>query len=177
MACSVSTGYTNVAQIIKPHAVKGEVVVKPIDGLPFVLFEGQRVCLTPPRLNLNRWQTIESINETAKGIIMRLAEVKNLNVASGISGSLILVKNEDLPDIQRGEEPLNLLGRQVVDVKRGELGEVTEYITTPANDVIEVKGRFGSVLIPIIDQVVVDIPLSGSIVVSLLPGLLDDEDK
>ena len=45
----------------------------------------------------------------------------------------------------------------VVDEARGVLGEIVEVIVTGANDVWVVDGPFGEVLLPVIDDVVLDV--------------------
>ncbi len=51
----------------------------------------------------------------------------------------------------------DLMGREVVEERFGSLGMVAEIMSTPANDVWVVEGdRYGEVLIPVIEQVVLD---------------------
>jgi 16S rRNA processing protein RimM len=53
---------------------------------------------------------------------------------------------------------------------------VTDVIVTGANDVWVVEGRFGQVLVPDIDDVVGEIDEeAGTVSVTLLPGLIEDE--
>ena len=47
-------------------------------------------------------------------------------------------------------------------------------MSTPANDVWVVEGdRYGEVLIPVIEQVVLDLPDQGTISVHVMDGLID----
>ena len=56
----------------------------------------------------------------------------------------------------------------------GLLGTIVEIMSTPANDVWVVEGdRYGEVLIPVIEQVVLDLPDTGTISVHVMDGLID----
>ena len=66
------------------------------------------------------------------------------------------------------------MGREVVDERFGSLGTIVEIMSTPANDVWVVEGdRYGEVLIPVIEQVVLDLPDTGTICVHVMDGLID----
>ena len=61
-----------------------------------------------------------------------------------------------------------------VDERFGSLGTIVEIMSTPANDVWVVEGdRYGEVLIPVIEQVVLDLPDTGTISVHVMDGLID----
>jgi 16S rRNA processing protein RimM len=65
-----------------------------------------------------------------------------------------------------------LLGREVADVTLGPLGTIREVMTGRANDVWAVCGPAGETLVPVVDEVVDDVPEAGPIVVSLPDGLV-----
>ncbi len=69
----------------------------------------------------------------------------------------------------------------ILGVRRRSAGtwaSCVETIITGANDVWVVDGAFGEVLIPVIDDVVLDIDeQERTIRVALLPGLLEDDDR
>ncbi len=64
-----------------------------------------------------------------------------------------------------------------VQTEAGEqLGKVTGIVQTPANDVYEVTGPLGEILVPAVDAVIRDIDLeSGKIIVDLPAGLLEED--
>ena len=56
-----------------------------------------------------------------------------------------------------------------------DLGVITEIIPTGANDVICVEGQRGEVLLPVIDEVIVNVSVpEGKVVVDPLEGLIPD---
>ena len=77
----------------------------------------------------------------------------------------------DLPDPIEHFDPVGL---ELVDEKRGSIGRVTDVIVTGANDVWVVEGPLGEILIPVIDDVIMDIDDdTGTVRVRLLPGLIE----
>ena len=69
-----------------------------------------------------------------------------------------------------------LLDREVVDNSLGYLGTISEVMVGPANDVWVIGGPFGEVLVPVVDEVVVEVPDAGPIIVSVPAGLVDGDD-
>lgn len=68
----------------------------------------------------------------------------------------------------------DLLGRSVVDERFDDLGSIVEVMETPANDVWVLDGSsHGEVLMPVIDEVIVELPEEGAITVHIMDGLLD----
>jgi 16S rRNA processing protein RimM len=71
------------------------------------------------------------------------------------------------------EDPV---GMSVFDEERGGLGVIDEVLVTGANDVWIVRGGpFGEVLIPVIDQCVLELDWDAMVArVRLLPGLIEE---
>jgi 16S rRNA processing protein RimM len=142
---------------------------------PFAVLEGLEVWLVPPRSI--RSTTIVSVRSTAKGPLVRLADCGHIDLAATLVGSELLARTTDLPEawfIDVIDD--DVTGYSVKDVVHGDLGEVVDIIVTGANDVWEVEGPLGEVLIPVIDDVVLDIDDDArAITVRLLDGLLPGE--
>jgi 16S rRNA processing protein RimM len=67
------------------------------------------------------------------------------------------------------------VGCAVEDEERGSLGTIREVIATGANDVWVVRGDGDEVLLPVIDDVVVDVDAATRVIrVRLLPGLMEE---
>ena len=170
----MQAAYKNIARVVRPHGTKGEVLVAPLRGLPFLLVEGMRVHITPPALKRERVSTVESVSETPDGARVRFSCSHDLDAAESLAGCLILASCSDFELGPLQAAFADLIGRPVVDERHGELGRVVEVMETPANDVWVVDGGpFGEVLIPVIDDVVASIPEGGAIFVHVMDGLLD----
>ena len=137
-----------------------------------------RVALTPPALKRDRFCTVESVTETGDGDLVKFSGIDDLTAAEGVAGCFVLV---DAADIEL--DPLtssydDLMGRPVIDERFGDLGDIVEIMSTPANDVWVVDGgRYGEVLIPVIEQVVLDLPDEGAISVRCMDGLIDTDSQ
>lgn len=167
--------FVPVGRIVKVHGLNGEVSVVPAAGPPFVLPEGLPVWIVPPTSGPAEL-AIESVRRGPKGPLVKLSGVDTRADAEPLRGRTLLARSSDLPE-GWSDVDVNDIGLKVVDVERGEIGTVTDIIITGANDVWVVnEGPFGEVLVPVIDDVVVEIDDdAGVATVRLLPGLLDDE--
>lgn len=165
--------YRNVARVVKTHGRFGEVLVEPLQGLPFVVREGLSVALTPPGLKRDRFCRVEHLTPLVDGALVSFSGIETLGSAERIVGCYLLVAESDVSlgalDIAYSE----LIGRSVHDGRHGDLGVITEVMETPANDVWVVNGFFGEVLIPVVETVVDSVPREGAIEVHIMDGLLD----
>ena len=133
-----------------------------------------RVALTPPALKRDRFCAVESVTETGDGDLVKFSGIDDLTGAEGVAGCYVLADaaDIDLDPLDRAYD--DLMGRSVVDERFGDLGSICEIMSTPANDVWVVDGgRYGEVLIPVIEQVVLDLPDEGAISVRCMDGLID----
>lgn len=166
--------YKNIARVVKPHGRKGEVLAQPLRGLPSVLTPGMRVALTPPALKRDRFCTVVSVTDTGDGDLVSFEGIDDLTAAEGITGCYVLANRDDFELDSLDAAYTDLMGREVVDERFGLLGTIVEIMSTPANDVWVVEGdRYGEVLIPVIEQVVLDLPDAGTISVHVMDGLID----
>lgn len=146
----------------------------PLRGLPLLLVEGMRVSLTPPALKRERFSTVRSISEAPDGARILFSCSRTLDDAEGLTGCYVLALESDL-DLDPFDVAYDdLIGREVVDERHGSLGTIQSIMETPANDVWVVDGSdHGEVLIPVIEDVLCEIPHEGPIAVCIMDGLLD----
>ncbi len=164
--------YRVIARVVKAHGKKGEVVTVPVHGLPSLMHAGLSVCIVPPRLNGPRWRKVESVGSDSRGELVKLSGIDDLNAADALVDRFLLVKAEDLPADIAFLDREALIGRSVEDEERGSLGEICEVMYGPANDVWVIRGSYGEVLLPVIPDVVDEIPASGPIMVHAPAGTI-----
>lgn len=172
----MSTPYRNIARVIKPHGSKGEVVVAALRGLPFCVAPGLTVALTPPALDRERFTTVRSVGSVRDGsALVSFSGVSTIQDAEGIAGCRVLARRADL-DLPAGALAFDeLVGRSVADEAAGPLGAIEEIMESPAHDIWVVRGRRGEVLIPVVDELIRELPEKGPITVSLPAGLIGGE--
>lgn len=167
--------FVPIGRAVKVHGLTGEVSVKELTALPLSSFVGLTVWLVPPPVGM-RTSRIEAVRPGPKGPLVRLAGVDHVSMAVAVAGCELSVAATDLP-AGWDDDVVDPVGWLVDDETRGRLGEVVDVIVTGANDVWVVEGdRFGQVLLPVIDDVILDVDEdAGVVMVRLLPGLIEED--
>lgn len=165
--------YELVAHVGKARGLEGKVTASAADGLPLCLYEGLEVHVVPPTLYGPRDIRIASIEEgKGTGLVLSFEGVDSRDDAEQIAGRGLLANVEDL---DLADDDRWFIGCRVEDERYGDLGEVAELIETPANDVLVVEGPYGEVLVPVIDEVVLEVPQEDGepIRTHVMDGLVD----
>ena len=167
--------FVPVGRVARLHGLDGDLVVLPADEVPFFLERGTRVWFVPPSLSGVREGVVTDVRETQRGFVVHVAGVDDSRTASPLVGKSVSVRASDVPEVEPSTE-VSPVGLTVVDVERGALGTVGEVIETGANDVWVVdEGPYGQVLVPVIDDVVLEVDeVSRTATVRLLPGLIEE---
>ena len=167
--------YELIAHVGKARGLEGKVTASPAAGLPLILHEGLACHVVPPTRYGPRHITIASVEELAGGtLVLGFREVDTIEAAEQVAGRSLLANIEDL-EYEAGHEDLAwLIGCQVEDERYGALGSVAELIETPANDVAVVQGPYGEVLVPLIADVLVQVPAAEgeSLLTHVMDGLI-----
>ena len=166
-----------VGKLRKPHGIKGEIKMTVWTEFPERLQPGVTVYLgddyLPHAIRTIRWHN--------EDILVAFEDVMDRNQAGEFRNQILYRSADDLPELPEGEIYLHdLLGLTVILEETGEtLGEVIDFIETGANDVYVVQDNEGlEVLIPAIDEVILEIDLENNIIlVAPLPGLLPGKGK
>lgn len=147
----------------------------PLRGLPFLIKKGQKVALTPPALDRDRFCSVMDVSHAGSESLVSFSGIDSLSLAEKIIGCMVLAQEDDLDLNPLTSSVDDIIGREVIDSRYGSVGTVVEVMCTPANDVWVVDGsRYGEVLIPVIPDVVESIPDEGCIRVDLLDGLIEE---
>ena len=118
--------------------------------------------------------SIERVWHNNGMVILKLDGIGDIDTASKLKGSEIIVSREDALPLEDGEHyRADLLGLRVITDDGEELGAIVEIFGTGANDVYSVAKDGGKpVLIPAIKQCILDIDIPGGLMtVHLLKGL------
>ena len=169
--------FVPLGRVMKTHGLKGEVSVMPAADLPFVFPVGLEVWFVPPPRGV-RSGRVQDVRRGPKGPLVKVSGIDDITAAQLLVGTDVMARAGDLPagwdsppEIE--DDPIGLV---VTDVERGLLGEITELIVTGANDVWVIDGPLGEVLLPVIDDVVLEIDWDAQTArVRALPGLLPEE--
>ena len=138
---------------------------------------GMRVALVPPALKGDRWHLVTSVSEGGTGQLVSLSGISSMGDAEAVVGTFVLALEDQLPPDIALHDAHDLLGREVLDQGRGNLGSIVEVMTGPANDVWVIDGAYGELLVPVIPTVVTSVPPEGPIVISAPQGLIPEEES
>lgn len=164
-----------VGRITGVHGVKGEVKLAPYGDLEGV--EWKTVYIARDKSVLTA--EVKRSRGHKGQIILELEGYADRDSAATLAGAELSIRKEELPPLEEDEYYYDdLVGMEVVTDDGRKLGPVKEIISTGSNDVFDVRGAFGEVLIPVIRDVVLDVDEERKrITVHLLEGLLPEEGK
>ena len=171
-----SSPYRNIARVIKTRGLEGKVHAQCAPDLPFCMSEGLRVHVVPPINGFPRQLDVVAVSDIdAWRCIVTFEQITSIDLAEQLVGHCLLALADDI-EVNEVSALYGLVGRQVKDQVHGMLGSVTEIIETPANDVLVVSGPKGDVLIPLVEEVVLDIPEDESqpLLTKVMKGLIQE---
>ena len=149
-----------------------------VHGLPSLVTAGLTVAVVPPPLKGSRWHSVlEASDEGGSGQLVRLSGISDIGAARELVGRRLLARKDDLPEGFELHDADALVGREVVDEGRHLRGTLEDVLVGPANDVWHVKLLDGDrqctyeYYLPVIDEVVCEVPASGPIALHVPAGL------
>jgi len=164
-----------VGRIVRPHGIRGEVVVDVRTDEPEQRFAPGSVLITDP--GAGRTLTIDTARPHLGRWLIVFDGVDDRALADDLRGVELWVDSADLPPNADPDEfnDHQLVGLAVVGVDGQDHGQVVRIDHAPASDLLVVKltdGRTG--LVPFVKAIVVEVDLAGGRVVLDPPeGLFD----
>jgi 16S rRNA processing protein RimM len=162
-----------IGKLRRPHGIQGEILMDVLTDFPERLKKGVIIYMgdqyQPLKIRSSRWQN--------KAMLLAFDGFMDPETAGQLRNELLYVRADDRPPLPEGEYYHHqLLGLEVVDETGGPLGVLTKILDTGANDVYVVRPARGQeILLPAIDQVILDIDLERKqMKVHILPGLIPD---
>ena len=162
--------YLVVGRIVAPWGVRGEVKVAIETDFPERFKRLKRVYLgekaTPFVLEGSRLH---------KGhALLKLGGCDDRNAAEKLRGQLVQIPLEEAMPLGEDEYYVyQIVGLDVWSTEGEHLGRVGEVLFTGANDVYVVQGEKGEILIPAVEDVVLEVDIAGGrLTVELMKGLV-----
>jgi 16S rRNA processing protein RimM len=168
-----------IGRIVKPHGIRGEVLVDVRTDEPGARFAAGSVLATDPAGAGPL--TVEYARGHAQAgrqrLIVAFAEITDRTAAEDARGIALLVEGGELADPDDPDEFLDhhLVGLTVVGADGVEIGEVTRVDHMPSADLLTVRRPDGKeALVPFVKAIVPEVDLAaGRIVVTPPEGLFD----
>ncbi len=126
------------AEVTRPHGVRGEVRLKLFNSASDVLLEQEEV-LVRMQDGEEHEVTVERARRADGAILMKLYSVDDRNRAEDLRGALVCVRRRDFPPPAEGEfYAVDVIGAEA-RVEGERLGEVVEVLTYPSMEALLVR--------------------------------------
>ena len=163
--------------VIGVHGLRGDLKVRPLSGDSTSLDSVKEISL--------RGTTKTSLHKVQKAarhkgnLLIRLEGVTSVERAEEFIGCDVLISHDDLGELPEDEFYwFQLEGLRVDDRQLGDLGKIVEIFTTPAHDILVVRGTRGEILIPVVDAFILKIDEEAKVMhVDLPDGLVPEADS
>lgn len=168
-----------VGVVIGTHGLRGDLKVRPVTDGANSLLDARTVQMRHPQTGASGDYRPVRVVTHKKWLLLRLKGYEDINRVQSLIGCEVLMPAEDLPDLAADEFYWRQLeGLAVIDRSRGPIGTLEDMFTTAAHDIYVVQGEFGEVLVPAVEQFVVEIDLEKqTMLVDLPEGLVPEPDE
>ncbi|HUF54335.1 MAG TPA: ribosome maturation factor RimM [Dehalococcoidia bacterium] len=166
-AADIPDGFVAVGRVRGAFGVRGDLKVKPM-APPQTFAPGRSLTLA------GEAHKIERSRPHKDTLLLKLTGIETPEDAAALSQAYLLLPESELEPLGDDEYyRYQLIGLRVVSTEGEDLGEITEVLDRPANDVFVVKGSHGEILIPAADDIVQTIDLeTRTMTIEVVPGLL-----
>ncbi|MEV0791333.1 ribosome maturation factor RimM [Kribbella sp. NPDC050459] len=166
-----------VGRIGRAHGIRGEVGIDVRTDEPDRRFADGEVLVTDAKVS--RRLTVAASRWHSGRLLVKFAEVPDRTAAEQLRNLFVQC---EVPDDERPEDPeeyydRDLVGLAVRTTDGAEVGEVTDVVHLPSQDLLEIRRTTGNlVLVPMVEELVPEIDIDKRyVVVADRPGLLDPE--
>ncbi len=120
--------------------------------------------------------TFSRVRIQGKHLVIEFEEITDMDAAREVVGYELLLPEDRLPAAREGEYyHYQLLGLSVKTLQGRVVGAVKGIIETPANDVYVLEHEGREILIPAVEDVILEVDIGGGVMIIDPPeGLLDD---
>ncbi len=167
--------FLKAAQILKARKRQGRLVVRPCDGLPFVIHDGMTAHIVPPSLDVPRQVVVREVKETEAECTLAFEGVSDYNALLEYVGRYLLISRDDIDADEWEDAEPDLTGFRVEDARLGALGVVVGMNVNAFQATLVVEGAHGEVLIPFVDAFVEAIDDEECVISTRVPDGLVEE--
>jgi len=167
-ASQIAPGHVAVGRVLSAHGLRGEVKVEPLTALLEHFTAGRRLWIGQAA------HEVEASRQQKDSVLLKLSGVASVEAAKALRGCPLSLPESELAPLPEGEYYAHqIVGLEVYDRDGAPLGKVVELLPTGSNDVYVVDGPRGELLLPAIDDVIIEVDVAGGrMVVSLMDGML-----
>ncbi len=152
-------------RIVNTHGLKGEVKIEPWADSAEAFCSFERLFVEGAE------HKVECARAQKRFVIAKLAGVDSIEDAEKLRNRVVYVPREDI-ELKDGEFLMSdLIGCEAVDESGAVLGRVTDILTPPGGEVLEIRGE-REILVPLNGGFLLDADVeAGRVTVRLLEGM------
>jgi len=160
--------FLTVGLIERAWGLKGHLKARVLASSPSRFLALQHVTILGQRYQ------IEEARAAGGHVFLKLAGLDRPEDVERLRGAEMEIPREEAAPLPPNSYyQYQIVGLEAITDEGTSLGRVAEVMETPANDIYVVRGGSGEILLPAIEDVVLDIDLeAGTLRVAALPGLL-----
>jgi 16S rRNA processing protein RimM len=162
--------YLVIGKIVAPWGIRGEVKMAIETDFPERFQRLKRVYLGEEAVAF----VLEGSRLHKRHALLKLGGCDDRNAAEKLRGQWVQIPIEEAVPLGEDEYYVyQIVGLDVWTTEGEHLGRVSEVLSTGANDVYIVQGEKGEILIPAVEDVVLEVDLAGGrLIVELMEGLI-----
>jgi 16S rRNA processing protein RimM len=169
--------YVVIGQVRRPHGIRGEVRVEILTDYPERVVQRDYLYLAHPQSpdDVERYP-LEAVRPHKGILLIKLGRIDDRDAAEELRGMLVQVPLAEAVPLEEDEYyHFQLIGTDV-ETETGEwLGRVADVLETGAHDVYVVRGPRGEILLPAVEDVILELDIEEKkMTVHLLPGMLEE---
>jgi 16S rRNA processing protein RimM len=165
-------------RVLRPHGVRGELRVEVLTAYPERIMPESYVYIgpDPDDASTATERRVVGVRKHSKYLILQLEHIRDRTAAEPLRSQYVMVALNDAVPLEEGEFYLyQVIGISVYTAEDEYLGDVSEVIETGANDVYVVHGPRGEILLPAIEDCILNVDVNAKkMIVQLLDGLVDN---
>lgn len=162
-----------IGKIVGTHGVRGMVKIEPwADNGAFLKN------FTVFYLDNKKQLEIMDITPHKNLVLAKIKGVESIEAAEEFRGKELSVLRSEMPELEGRYYIEEILGSRVINNESGEtLGELTDVLSTGANDVWQITRNGKDYLVPVIDDLEIKVDIDNSLItLKPLKGIFEDED-
>lgn len=158
-----------VGKVTGVHGLAGNLKVWSLDGSVDIFREGRSVQLKSEK-GTGIWYQIQKMTPYKKGVLLVLEGIEDRDQAQALVPYDILMKREDLPEPEEDTYYWqDLLGLDVMDQNRGNIGKVDSIFPTGAHDILVVKNENMETMVPMVGSIILSVNIKDRMIDINLP--------
>ena len=164
--------YILIGEIVNTFGIKGELKVKSYTDFNEVRFSKDQTLYIKFH-NAYQEVCVHSYREHKGHVLVAFKDLLDINKVEKYIGCEIYVSEDDLHELDEGEYYFRDLVGCKVQLHGEIIGEVTEVMDYPANEVLRIQMKDKEILLPFVEAFVLDVDLDEELItIDVIEGML-----